>query len=235
MPLVKKCDPWLEEAYEKILGELGLPNVGAACSRREREVTKKLSDNNLTYGEFGFPSLEYALTKIRDEFGLPQVGASGAAGRLQVAGEGVFYDLGSGLGKAVIAACAVHPFRKAVGVETLEGLHVLSVELGKQYEELAASLRGRGDERPLALVEFERGNLFDANIADADVVLAHCAAFDEDLMSDLTAFLGRHLKRGAFVITVSLLLADKRFKPVDHSAQSLDGLPGIVHISQKIT
>jgi hypothetical protein len=35
----------------------------------------------------------------------------------------VFYDLGSGIGKAMIAASLVYNFAACHGVETLEGLH----------------------------------------------------------------------------------------------------------------
>jgi hypothetical protein len=42
---------------------------------------------------------------------------------------GIFYDLGSGAGKGVIAASLLHPFDRCTGIEFLESLHKMSLEL----------------------------------------------------------------------------------------------------------
>jgi len=47
---------------------------------------------------------------------------------MQEAG-GVFYDLGSGAGKGVLAASLLHPFDKCCGIELLESLHEMGLEL----------------------------------------------------------------------------------------------------------
>lgn len=50
----------------------------------------------------------------------------------------VFYDLGSGIGKAVIAAAMVFPLRKSIGIEILPELHQASCEALKhlaQFEQ----------------------------------------------------------------------------------------------------
>ena len=39
------------------------------------------------------------------------------------ANKGVFVDLGSGSGKACLAAQLLHPFEKVVGIETIQCLH----------------------------------------------------------------------------------------------------------------
>jgi len=49
-------------------------------------------------------------------------------GGMQEAG-GVFYDLGSGAGKGVLAASLLHPFDKCCGIELLESLHEMGLEL----------------------------------------------------------------------------------------------------------
>lgn len=42
---------------------------------------------------------------------------------------GVFYDLGSGAGKGVIAASLLHPFERCCGIELLDSLHCMGLEL----------------------------------------------------------------------------------------------------------
>ena len=59
---------------------------------------------------------------------------SGTNGVLQGTG-GVFYDLGSGTGKPVLAAMILHDFTECVGVEYLEGLFSVSQELLGVYND----------------------------------------------------------------------------------------------------
>ena len=46
---------------------------------------------------------------------------------------GTLYDLGSGTGKACVAAAILHNFDQCVGVECLEGLFSVSLELLASY------------------------------------------------------------------------------------------------------
>ena len=46
---------------------------------------------------------------------------------------GKFYDLGSGTGKPVIAAAILHNFDVCVGIEILEGLYSMSLDVAAAY------------------------------------------------------------------------------------------------------
>lgn len=70
---------------------------------------------SLIYGEVGFHS-----------FGLCLWGDL-----MKLKPGGVFYDLGSGTGRAVIAATYLHDFEKLVGIEILTGLTDASKEIQK--------------------------------------------------------------------------------------------------------
>lgn len=72
------------------------------------------------YGEIEMKSFALALLKIKYKYGLPNVGYSPPEGVMQQDG-GIFVDLGSGTGKAVVAAAIVHNFDTAYGIEILEG------------------------------------------------------------------------------------------------------------------
>src|SRR4051794_33417910 len=63
-----------------------------------------IEDRSFVYGEIAEGPFLEALAEAK-----PQAGE-------------VFYDLGSGTGRAVIAAAAAFPFGRAVGIELLEGL-----------------------------------------------------------------------------------------------------------------
>ena len=93
--------------------------VGKNVSKKEREAFQIL-DSTLVYGEIEMRSFALALLKIKFKYGLPNVGHSPSAGILQHE-DGVFVDLGSGTGKAVVAAAIVHNFEMAYGIEVLEG------------------------------------------------------------------------------------------------------------------
>ena len=70
--------------------------------------------------------------KIRRRYGRPYVGSSGPDGFLQRPG-GIFYDLGSGTGKPCVAAAVLHNFDICYGIEILEGLYSMSLDVVASY------------------------------------------------------------------------------------------------------
>lgn len=48
--------------------------------------------------------------------------------------EDIFFDLGSGSGKGIFAASMLFPFKKCIGIEILEGLYNISLDMKKEYE-----------------------------------------------------------------------------------------------------
>ena len=80
-------------------------------SRRERDERRWTRKQSFVYGEIEYASFEATLRKIRDELR---------------PGQDVFYDLGSGAGRPVVAAAVLFPFRACRGVELLAGLSRLA-------------------------------------------------------------------------------------------------------------
>ena len=105
--------------------------LGKSVSKKERDELN-LKTPNLVYGEITFETFGTVVEKIRKCYGLPGVGASGPAGVLQTRG-GIFYDLGSGTGKPVIAAAILHNFDVCYGIEYLEGLYSVSLDALNSY------------------------------------------------------------------------------------------------------
>ncbi|KAJ8614531.1 hypothetical protein CTAYLR_000822 [Chrysophaeum taylorii] len=213
-----------KQVYESIVGELLPSKIGRNASLREREDTFQTDNVNLRYAEMGFDAVARVIKVIRDKHAALQ-GEKG----------GMFVDLGSGMGKAVIAAAVVHPFRKVWGVETLEGLHELSLALKKEFEKASAHLVDSNDEQ-LPEIEFIRGDLFRADVSEADVVLVHSGCFTVKTMTRLGKMMSTQLCRpDTLVITVSAPLPESAgFETLDVLVEQLDeGVEAAIFVARR--
>jgi hypothetical protein len=121
----------LKEVYDATTQAFPV-TLGKSVSKKEREERQLTKDATLIYGEFVFETVGVILEKIKKYYGKPNKGSSGSLGVLQRPG-GIFYDLGSGTGKAVIAAAILHNFDVCYGIETLEGLYSTSLDVLNAY------------------------------------------------------------------------------------------------------
>ena len=148
-------------------------------------------NKTLTYGEVAPDSFFQILSSVS-----PQAGE-------------VFYDLGSGTGKAVMLAGLSFPFQKVVGVEILSELSQVAQSVLIRYRsEFQKTLP---QEYMKQTIDFITKDFFDVDISDADVVFAHCTCFSTELMVSLSKKLSE-LKVGARVITVTQQLNSPLFK-----------------------
>jgi hypothetical protein len=129
MAYVAEC----QKIYDALAGQF-TTNMAKAASKRERDE-KQLSATCLIYGEITFETLGIIIEKIKKKYGKPYVGTSGSTGVLQGSG-GIFYDLGSGSGKATLAAAILHNFEICCGIEQLEGLYSMSLDIASAYRTL---------------------------------------------------------------------------------------------------
>ena len=108
----------------------------------------------LTYGEVTLAAMQMIVQRCKQiKQGLNVNGESTEDGKGDMAGcrgsdevggrafelggrGGWFYDLGSGAGRAVVAAALVHDFDYAGGIEILEGLHKLSIDAKGRWHDL---------------------------------------------------------------------------------------------------
>ena len=91
-------------------------------------------DPSLIYGEANFNTIGWLIQKIKYKYGVPGTNFTPEEGILQRPNEGIFVDIGSGTGKAVIAAYATHNFKTLYGIEILEGLHNTALELLELFQ-----------------------------------------------------------------------------------------------------
>lgn len=119
---------------------------------------------------------------------------------------GVFWDLGSGAGKALVAAAlGWNSFSRICGVEELEGLHSLSVRSVEKY----CSVTGTGKE----LFKVVKGDMRKVDWSDADVVYASSICFPDDLV-DAIAERGKCLKKGTIILSLKVWKPASQYKVV---------------------
>jgi hypothetical protein len=128
---------------------------------------------------------------------------------------GVFVDLGSGAGKAVLACALLYPRSRAcVGVEIVP--HLVTLARGAAAAAAAASLPAE-----IAPVDMIEGSLTECGtdgLRSADVVFAAATCFDAALFAAMQARCGALMRVGARLIVTSQALApDARFA-LRHSA-----------------
>jgi precorrin-6B methylase 2 len=116
----------------------------------------------------------------------------------------VFFDLGSGTGKATFLAALTFPFSRVVGLELLPGLGDAARKVLSRYD---AEIRPRlGPEHQNQRIDFIDGDFLAADLSEADVLFAHGTCYGPELMAKLTHKL-EELKPGARVVMAGQTLA----------------------------
>jgi hypothetical protein len=172
----------------------------------------------LTYGEFDFlffaELIDRALS-YRCEIG----GKNGFTFE-----DMTFTDIGSGTGRLVLGAAALHPHLKLCkGLELLPGIHKVAettLELcvmGDNQRLLPFSTSSGMEENiPLAPIVFSMGSFDDPYeyIGDSDIVFVFSTCFSPEMMKSLSDAIGRQCKPGTIVITTEYKLeASGRIDP----------------------
>ena len=139
-----------------------------------------------TYGEATYEAVERMAQIVKKELN-----------------NGVFYDLGCGVGKVVVQLYETTNVRKAVGVE-------LSPTRYKSAQEAVSRMRKKGLIKKGRTISFIEGNILDLNLKDATVVFMCSTCFSPELMRKMTDKLASG-KKGLVVITLKQLPEDKRF------------------------
>lgn len=167
--------------------------AGYSLSASGKAVIGREADPALTYGECTPEAVEQILS------------VAGAQ-----PGE-TFYDLGSGTGKMVVFAAFFMPLKKSVGVELIPELHEAAQMVGRRYiEEIQPKLPdGRRETR----LEYRMGDIFEADLSDADIVASHCCTcFDDSLMQKLSDKL-ETCKPGTRIVTITRGFSSPAFEP----------------------
>ncbi|OGK16347.1 hypothetical protein A2690_01170 [Candidatus Roizmanbacteria bacterium RIFCSPHIGHO2_01_FULL_39_12b] len=148
---------------KKIFDELYPDRSGYYISLNDRKKLGK-SKPSFTYGEIDFMSFAtiFSLANVK-------------------AGE-IFYDLGCGVGKPVIAGALLKPFGKCIGVELLPGLYKRACEIKQRFDkEFKPTIEGhRAD------ISFINKDLLDVDISSGDVFYLAATCFNDNLIEAIT-------------------------------------------------
>lgn len=119
--------------------------------------------------------------------------------------ETVFYDLGSGIGKAVLACAMVFDAKKCIGIEKFELLHQAALEQADKLAQLPDYI-GKA-----MCIEFIQQDILNTDLSDARLIFINATAFFGDLWMDISQHLTQTVG-GTQIITVSKPLKSRHFK-----------------------
>lgn len=176
-------------AHAQVFQQIYREVDGFSLSRLAR---KKQDSIDYTYGEIEFLPFIALLSMIKPDH------------------DTVFYDLGSGIGKAVIACAMVFPVRKSVGIEILPELYSSACE---QIQKLAANPNYT---KQVKKIQFIKGDILDADLSEATLIFINATTFFGTTWETICTRLNNlpHLKT---VITTSKELPNSNFTLVNRT------------------
>jgi SAM-dependent methyltransferase len=165
---------------------------------------------HLTYGEFDFYFFAQLLDQARSFYDTSSLGWD----------DKVFVDIGSGTGRLVLSAAALHPtWRVCRGIELLPSIHQAAQEnlencLSQDEESpslLTQDENGQESRLPIAPVDFICGSFEDPYVyfGDADCIFCFSSCMTAHLLDALALSIGRQCKPGTIVITTEYMLSLK--------------------------
>ncbi|CAD8070341.1 unnamed protein product [Paramecium primaurelia] len=186
----------LKSLYEKFTKDYSLQR--ARTLSREERLANHLTSNSLSYGEIEFTSLSVVFQQVKPKKG------------------GVFYDLGSGIGKSVIAASLMHQFDICKGIELLHSLHEQACKLKQEVEKQKTLIVDEMEqigikEYQQPKIEFINGDFQELDWSDGTFLFASTTCFEPDLMKQLSKK-AIDLKEGSYFITVTKTLEPQTSK-----------------------
>ena len=140
---------------------------------------------------------------------------------------GVFWDLGCGIGKPLIAAAiSGMQFREIYGVELLEGLYVAAKSAVEQYCDVI---------KPGKAANFKLfcQDMTEIDWSDADLVYISSVCFPEALMKKLKEQ-GRKLKKGARIIALNDWKDEQHFKTIHMLKVKMTWGKANIYIAERI-
>lgn len=149
-----------KELFEKLYKDVD----GRSLSLRGREENE-LKSKSFVYGEVVPESFYEIISDLN-----PQPGQ-------------IFYDLGSGTGKAVFLAHFLFDFAQSKGIELLDTLFDASQEVYQRYEkEILPQIAHELGNKQMSLT---RGDILQTDFSDADIIFMNSTCFQDDLMDAL--------------------------------------------------
>ncbi|MDF2866705.1 MAG: histone methylation protein [Gammaproteobacteria bacterium] len=138
----------------------------------------------------------------------------------QLKSDDIFYDLGSGAGKAIFTAALAFNFKVCKGIELVPELYQLSCQLKQQLPKL------------MTQIEFINADFLTVDFSDADVVFINAACFVGEAWQAIVAkFI--QLKAGTRIIVGSKELPIQHFNLMDENLRYMSWGKAMVRIYRR--
>ncbi|CAM9320572.1 unnamed protein product, partial [Phaeothamnion confervicola] len=198
--------------YHELYADCSL-EAAKNLSKAEREAKQLTSCKSLIYGEVDYFSFARVLRRIRAPPGA------------------VFYDLGSGTGRALFVARFTQDFSRCVGIELLESLHGAALGVCERFNR---HFRGYlSTTRPQHAAVYH-GSFLDVDWRDGDVVFANSTCFGEELMDGIRKRAAL-LKPGSIFISFTKdLQAPGTFEILDKKRYRMSWGPATVYVHRRL-
>ncbi len=190
----------IDPTYAETLFNSLYNNVnGYSVSNTARAAATDTDTSKFLYGELPFTTWQQIVAKAEPKL------------------DGVFYDLGSGTGRVVMASHLLYNFHKCVGVEFLAGLHNKALEVKDVFDKtIRPQILNHVTGRELQLIQ---GDIFNTDLHDADFIFMNHPFKDGEIFMDLEKKFLRELKPGTKIVTIIRALRSPEFK--SHGSQTL--------------
>ncbi len=206
---IKKSTQLLASIYQDI------DTMNASAQER---IRLNLEEDAYIYGEINFTSFYYILQITQPK------------------AQEVFYDLGSGAGKAVFSAALYFDFSKACGIEFLPGLSKLATNtLQLTSEKLALKIDDFHQTclSKLISIQFINGDFLTVDFTDGDIVFIHATCFHALIWEKIVDALTQ-LKPGSRVIVATKKIQHADFQLISAIQEKMSWGMSFIHIYKKI-
>jgi hypothetical protein len=133
----------------------------------------------------------------------------------------IFFDLGSGAGKAVILAYLAFDFAESNGIELVNSLYDASVVLKETLPQLNI-MKDELDDLKNKSISFLNGSVTEISCQHADIIYMNCTTWSEDTLDVLFNKQFSQLRPGTRILSVDKCIAT--LMP-DHSVKLMDTQP----------
>jgi SAM-dependent methyltransferase len=189
--------------------------TGKKLSNEERKELGVKTHSSLTYGEIDYKSFVTILRKCCCGFDTR---------------DKVFIDLGSGTGRAVLAARINEDFVRCEGIELLQSLFTASQQVATRYHDLFKRLLHYRSATDIVLTQ---GSITELDWSHGDFVFANSTCFGKELMGEISV-IAEKLKPGSIFVTFTNQLSSDCFELLEKTKYSMSWGPATVYVHRRL-
>ena len=188
----------LEKYYNKLFNEISEEEIQNNIEKEKK--IRNLNDLSFTYGEVTFKTLSYILEYLYNNF--------------TINFNGIFYDLGSGIGKGIFSAALIFPFKKYIGIEYLNCLYFYSNTIKSIFENNFLLIKKENKifeekfNNFIPEIIFKNDDFLNENLSQASFIFINNTCFSKKLMKNLSNKIINETKSGCIIITITYELED---------------------------